>query len=296
MPYSSWNGPARFSDCASIALPNRPSIEQAEANSSDSDLSRAGADLRETLSLYWFWIALGWNDTLQRYRGSLLGPFWITLTTAVFIVGLGPLYSQLFKLNMAEYLPFMAIGITAWGFITGTINDACNAFIGSGHMIKQVRMPRLVLIFRVVWRNIISFMHNIPIFILVFIFFGQNLNAHIFEIIPGFVIVCLNLVWISLVVAIFCARYRDIAPIVGSILQIGFFVTPVMWNYKTQNVSPWVVQINPFATLIELLRAPLLGESIKLNFFISSGVLLFTGGVISIILFARYRRQIVYWV
>lgn len=257
---------------------------------------RAWDDLRDSFTLSWFWLSLGWNDTLQRYRGSLLGPFWITITTAVFITGLGPLYARLFNLNMAEYLPFMAIGVTIWGFITGVINDSCMAFTSSAHMMKQVRVPRLALILRVIWRNIIAFLHNAPIFIIISVFFGLPFGWHLIAIIPGFVLVTLNLVWIGLVAAILCARYRDIAPIISSILQMGFFVTPVMWNYKTQSVERWIVEINPFAALIELIRAPLMGEQISPPLLELSLFTLMFGILISTFMFVRYRRQIIYWV
>lgn len=256
----------------------------------------AWADLHEALSLSWFWMALGWNDILQRYRGSLLGPFWLTITTAVFIAGLGPLYAKLFKLDMASYLPYMALGVTTWQFITGTINDACNAFVGSGHLMKQVRLPRLAIIFRVMWRNIIAFLHNLPIYAVIFIAFGLPLDWHLTALIPGFALVCLNLIWMSLIVAILCARYRDIAPIIGSILQLGFFVTPVMWNYKIQAVDPLFVHLNPFAALIELVRAPLMGEAIDTILLQVAVFCLIAGSVAAALLFTRTRRRIVYWV
>ena len=254
------------------------------------------ADLREALSLSWFWMALAWNDILQRYRGSMLGPFWITLTTAVFIAGLGPLYAKLFSLRMSEYLPFMAVGVTTWQFITGTINEACNTFIASGYLMKQVRLPRLALLFRIIWRNIIAFLHNLPIYVIIFIVFDLPVDWHLLAIIPGFVLVVLNLIWMSLIVAILCARFRDITPIVGSILQIGFFVTPVMWSHKMQRVESWVVDLNPFAALIELIRAPILGDEISTPLLYLAILSLIFGSVLASVLFVRRRRQIVYWV
>lgn len=254
------------------------------------------ADLRQALALSWFWMALGWNDILQRYRGSMLGPFWITLTTAVFIAGLGPLYARLFNLNMADYLPFMALGVTTWQFVTGTINEGCTTFLAANHLMKQVPLPRLVLLFRVVWRNIIAFLHNVPIYIVIFLLFDLPIDRHLLMIGPGLLLVVLNLTWMALIVAILCARFRDIAPIVGSILQIGFFVTPVMWNYKTQSVSPWIVNANPFAALIELIRAPMMGEDISQPLLLLSIISLLVGSALAGLLVIRTRRNLIFWV
>lgn len=253
-------------------------------------------DLRESLTMSWFWITLGWNDILQRYRGSLLGPFWITITTGIFIAGLGPLYAKLFSLDMKVYLPFMAIGVTTWQFITGTIVDSCNTFIGSSHLMKQMKVPRSALLLRVVWRNIISFLHNVPIYIAIIFLFGQPINWTLIGIIPGFFLVCLNLIWMGLVVAIVCTRFRDIGPIIGSILQIGFFVTPVIWNHKMQDVPSIIVNINPFAAFIELIRAPMMGEWVSTDLILLALAFLCFGSIVAVALFIRCRSKIIYWV
>ena len=256
---------------------------------------RAQRDWYEAIKLSRFWMMLGWQDVLQRYRGSMLGPFWFTLTTAVFIGGLGPLYAALFSLNTSEYLPFMALGVTTWQFVTGTINDASNTFIASGHLMKQLRLPRLMLLFRVIWRNVIIFLHNLPIYIVVLFWFKPPLGWGALAVIPGFILVCLNLVWMGLMVAILCARYRDVPPIIGSILQIGFFVTPVMWDHKMQAVNPMIVNLNPLAAMIELIRAPLMGGAISLPLLLLALGWLVIGSSVTAAMFVRCRRQIVFW-
>ena len=261
-----------------------------------SQVDLAVDDLKRALSLTWFWASLGWQDIVQRYRGSMLGPFWLTITTGIFIAGLGPLYARLFSLEMAKYLPYMALGVTTWGFITSTINDCCTAFVSASHVMKQMKVPRLAIVLQAIWRSVIAFIHNLPIYIIIFLWFKIPLSWETILVIPGFVIVCLNLVWIGVVVAILCARYRDIAPIIGSVLQIGFFVTPVMWSYKLQSVSPWIVNINPFAAMIELIRAPLLGEVISLPLVVLALACLPVGYALAAALFVRTRRQIVFWV
>lgn len=262
----------------------------------EEQCSLALADLTEAIRLYWFWLALGWLDILQRYRGSMLGPFWLTLTAAAFIAGLGPLYAQLFNLDMAEYLPYLAIGFTTWGFINSTVTDCGNAFISAGDTLKQIRVPRMALLFQVIWRNIIVFAHSLPIFVVVLLFLGPSMSPVILLAIPGFVLVAFNLVWIGLVVAILCARFRDIGPIITSIMQIAFFLTPVMWDHRNQRVDEFYIAINPFASYIELIRAPLLEKAPDAIFvWVAIGTLV-VGSALAALLFIRARRRIVYWV
>lgn len=256
----------------------------------------AWRDLVESLKLYWFWSALGWHDIKEHYRGSILGPFWLTITTGVFVAGLGPLYAGLFSIDMGEYLPRMAIGLTIWGFINGIVNESCSAFMASAHIIKQSRLPRLVLLFRVIWKNLITFAHVSPIYLGVLAIYHVPSWAEIFVAFLGFTVVCANLIWIGLLVAILCARYRDIVPIVGSIMQIGFFVTPIIWNHNLQPVNSMILYLNPFAAFIEIVRAPLIGEAVSGPLLLQALICLGAGYVLTGTLFVRSRKKIVFWV
>lgn len=102
-----------------------------------SNRAMAWKDLRQSLGQSWFWMSMGWMDIVHRYRGSMLGPFWLTLSSGVFVAVMGPLYASLFKLNLQEYMPFLAIGIISWNYISGTINECCRAFIDGGAQMKQ---------------------------------------------------------------------------------------------------------------------------------------------------------------
>jgi ABC-type polysaccharide/polyol phosphate export permease len=278
------------------SAPDQTDLDRVVFPPVESPAELAWTDLREAIGLSWFWTALGWLDILQRYRGSMLGPFWLTITTGVFIAGLGPLYAQLFSLNMADYLPYMALGVTIWGFIVSTINECCGAFISTGHVMKQIRLPRMALLLQVVWRNILAFLHTWPIFVVIFLYFGTPLRWEILLVVPGFIILCLNLIWIGLLAAILCARFRDITPIITSVLQIGFFVTPVIWSYKQQSVHAAVVNLNPLAAFLEVVRAPLLGEAAPAPLMYLALACIVFGYAVSWWVFVRCRKYIVYWV
>ncbi|MEE8660384.1 hypothetical protein CGLAMM_03380 [Acetobacteraceae bacterium EV16G] len=75
-------------------------------------------DVRRGLELSRLSVALGWLDIKLRYRGSILGPFWLTLSTAVMIAALGVLYARLFHMPFGEYLPFLSISLVMWSFIS----------------------------------------------------------------------------------------------------------------------------------------------------------------------------------
>src|SRR3954452_3065166 len=85
-------------------------------------------DILESFSLWRLALTLGWFDIRLRYRGSMLGPFLVALLAALVVGWPGILSSRLFKLDLAEYLPFMAISLVLWGVLSTVISEACTCF------------------------------------------------------------------------------------------------------------------------------------------------------------------------
>ena len=78
---------------------------------------RAIADVRDGLAHRQLWAHLGWQDIKQRYRRSVLGPIWISITMAVTAVALGILYAGLFQNDLSKQLPNILVGFIIWGFM-----------------------------------------------------------------------------------------------------------------------------------------------------------------------------------
>lgn len=241
------------------------------------------------------WLALGWHDIRQRYRRSVLGPFWFTLTTLIMVSVLGFLYSQLLGQEISNYLPYLGIGLVVWQFISTAANEACMTMIGAGHIIKQIRIPLTTHVCRMVYRNFIILMHSLPVVVIFMIAFGHTLSLSVLLVIPGLIVLLLNAVWSGIVFGILCARYRDIAPIIGNIFQVGFFLTPVMWRSTELKERAWIADVNPFHHLIEIVRGPILGIPVPLLSWGSSIALLVIGFAFAHYLMSRCRERVAYW-
>ncbi len=242
------------------------------------------------------WLALGWHDIRQRYRRSVLGPFWFTLTTLVMVGVLGFLYSTLLRQEIADYLPYLGIGIVVWQFISTVANEGCMTLIGSGHLIKQIRMPLTTHVCRMAWRNFIILLHSLPVVIALMMFFGHALSWRIMLLVPALSILLLNAVWSGIVFGILCARYRDVAPIVGNLFQIGFFLTPVMWRVDALKERAWIANYNPLHHLIEIVRSPILSVPVPLESWAVSIGLLIGGFAVAQYLMVRCRERVAYWI
>jgi ABC-2 type transport system permease protein len=253
-------------------------------------------DLLSAFMAWPLWTMLGWNDIRQRYRRSTLGPFWITLSMAVFIGVLGVIYSRIFHVDVKTYLPFLTGGYVTWGFISQVVNESCGAFQEGERIIKQIRLPYGLYVFRVIWRSFIVFLHTIVIFIPVALVFHVSLKFTTFLIIPGLVLLLANLSWIGLTLAILATRFRDMVQIVATLTQILMFATPIMWPVSSLGEATWIANINPLYHVIELVRAPLLGsEPGLLSWAVAIGTLVL-GSALSLKLLDRASNRVVFWV
>jgi ABC-type polysaccharide/polyol phosphate export permease len=241
------------------------------------------------------WVIMGWDDIRQRYRRSVIGPFWITLSMGVFIMVLGVIYSRLFHTELQSYLPYLTVGFVVWGFMSTAANDSCIAFTDASRIIKQIKLPYSVYILRVVWRNFIIFLHTIVIYIPVALIFKIEPTLTTLYAIPGLILVCVNLIWLTTVIAILSTRYRDIQPIVGTMIQLGMFATPIMWTVSSLGDAKIVAEINPVYHLIEITRAPLLGMAPEPQSWLVACGLAVIGSVLAVALMVRTSRRIVFW-
>jgi ABC-type polysaccharide/polyol phosphate export permease len=242
------------------------------------------------------WGRLGWRENKRRYRRTVIGPFWSTLSLAVFVIVLGVVWSRLWQQDPKDYMPYLTSGMLVWLLLSVTISESCIAFINLETLIKQVRVSYTLLACAVVWRNVIVFFHNILIFLLVAIYAGVAVNAATLLVFPGLLLFCINAVWVVLLLGIACVRYRDIQQLVTTLLQVSMFVTPVFWQ-PTQlgGDLQFVVQFNPLYHFVEIVRAPLLGRvATAETWYVVSGMAV-AGWAVVFFLFSRFRRRIPYW-
>lgn len=254
-------------------------------------------DISEALSKYRLALIFGWQDVAQRYRRSRVGAFWLTLNMAVFIGALGLVFGTLFQSEMREFLPYLCAGVITWGFISTCLNEGCTTFTSSDGIILQVRMPLFTHIMRTVWRNVIIFAHNIIIFPVLLLIMGRMISWNALWAVPGFILLGLNLSWMMLILAILCARFRDMTQVITNILQVLFYATPIMWMVKIlpDHVSRAFIELNPFYHFIELVRAPLFGSPPTLLDWTFGFACAIIGWIVAVLFFGRYRWRVAYW-
>jgi ABC-type polysaccharide/polyol phosphate export permease len=257
---------------------------------------QAFADLASGARLYELWGRLAFHDIRQRFRRSVLGPFWLTLSMGVMIGAMGLVFSTLFHQDVGQTLPYIATGVIFWGLLTSCINEGTSVFIASESYIRNVPMPLSVHFYRMMARNVITWGFNMAIYLVVVIYFHLTLGWNALLFIPGFFLFLVNAAWISLAAGILSTRYRDIPQVIANVILVVFFVTPIFWSPETLPDRPAFVLFNPFYHLIEIVRAPLLGGvAPPMSWGVCIGMAL-AGLGFTAWLYRRAHARIAYWV
>jgi ABC-type polysaccharide/polyol phosphate export permease len=280
-----------------LFLSATPRYYAAAKTSFPAEFKNACGDVVRSLSDLRIWFTLGLNDVIGRYRGSILGPFWITLTMAIFALGIGFLYAGLMKVSLDRYLPWMTTSMVIWTMISQTVLDSSEAFIAASETMRQTSLPAPIFVWRVVWRNLLIFVHQAPVLIVLGWKFGYLLRINLPEAVFGLALVVLNLSWFAVVSAVICARFRDLKQILASLIQLIFFLSPVLWiPNEMKGLGGKLMAVNPVAQMLEVVRAPLIAESPSLYSVIYLLAAAAAGWLFTLTFLARTRRRIVHYV
>jgi ABC-2 type transport system permease protein len=264
--------------------------------------TRAFGDLSQAWQQRSLWGHLGWQDIKQRYRRSVLGPLWITISMGVIALGLGLLYSMLFQTPIQTFLPHVAVGLLIWNFISGCILEGSEVFIANEGLIRFLPAPLSLHVYRLIWRQTLFFLHNLVIWVVLMIIFPHPLGWSLLLAFPAFALLVINGGWIAILSGILATRFRDIPPIIASVVQLVFYMTPIVWSVDVLPDTPAVqerarlVELNPVFHFMEILRRPLLGQSTEWRYWAVVGVITIVGWTVGLICMRNYRARVAYWV
>lgn len=251
----------------------------------------------DCLRLWRIWYLLGMQDILLRYRGSTLGPFWITLSTAVTICSMGFLYGVLFKIDRGVYLPHFATGMIAWSFISMIVTESTKIFIDSKPFLENIQLPCVLYVLRLIFRNVVVLAHNLPIYLVIMMVYQIHPNMNLLLFIPSLLVLCLNGIFYGTLISFISARFPDVGSIVVSILQVVFFITPIMWSPSAlPEKFQFYLLLNPFSYFVSLIRNPLLGISFSVNDLVGTAFVTFLGFIAFHYVSNKYSQRVIFWV
>jgi ABC-type polysaccharide/polyol phosphate export permease len=258
----------------------------------------ARADLLRGFHRRELWGRLGWLDVKRRYRRTTIGPFWNSLTLAIYVLAVGTVGAAIWHQNIYDYLPYLVSGMVVWTLVSSIIIESCSMFVVGQALFRSIRFDYSMLAYALVWRAFLIFLHNLAIyFVIVLALKPSYLGFTSLLAIPGLALILVNGVWLSLLLGMLCLRYRDVQQLVGTIMQIAMLVTPLFWPAETLVGARRIVfvDLNPLFHVLDVVRGPLVG---RVPDAISYGFMIFLtvgGWWLTYETFARFRKRIPYW-
>ena len=262
-----------------------------------SHVQAGWAELVEGARNWRVWHVIGIGELRRRYARSRLGQFWLTLSMGTTIAIIGVTWALLWKIPVTEMLPFLAVSMVAWQLLSGIVTDATTAFSTNANYLLSQRLPCATVVFALIYRHLVTFLHNAVIVAIVFLVFARPVSLGALLALPALVIAAVAAVWWAYVVATLCARFRDLVHAVQSVLQLAFYLTPVIWKPEfLPEKARWLNLVNPFAVYVGIIRDPVMGQPPSLlPWLIAAGIAL--GGLaLALPFIGRYRRRVLYWI
>lgn len=262
---------------------------------SPSPLAAAVGDFREGVRLTPLWWRLGLEQTFNRYRRTLLGPFWIASATVSTGLSLAFVFGSLFGGDWRESLPHILGGVLCWSLVSGPITDGAGTFLGAGGMMQAQRLPLSFHSMLMTNKIVVNFLHQILAFWAMMAVFGLLTVPH-WSIILAVPLVTVTGFMISIPIGMLSARYRDFGFLIGTAFGAMFLITPVFWSRA--QLSPkkqWIVDLNPFAHMLEIVRQPFIGQPAPLyNWYATLGILA-VSTLIALLSLAMFRKRVIFW-
>lgn len=241
---------------------------------------------------------LGWQDVRMMYRRSVLGQFWITISMVITFAAIGTVFGFIFNSPIIEYLPFLGCGLVFFNFLSVLINDGSMSFIAAESLIRQLSLEPIVYFLRSVWKTFFVLLHNALALILLFLFFPQGISWVTLLVVPGVVVAAAGMSGLALALAMLATRYRDVPQIVAAVVQVCFYLTPIVWLPQALPlpVRDVLLTWNPFHHMISVMRDPLLNTAPSLRTWGTALALAAAFIALGTFAYLLRRRQLAFWV
>ena len=284
---------------AAPPAPSPAAPEEAPVASGDVlSFREAVATLWQTLCLWRIWFTLGRRDFVMRFKRMRLGVAWQFVTLCMLLLTIGFIYATLFKTNIRDFLVFLSASLIMWFYLVLSIDTGCLALIGSEGYIKQLPVPPLTYAFRSATANTLSLLLTAPAFFVIKFAFQPTFWWGMCWAAPGLLAFILTVALVGACLAFLNARIRDVQPAVTTLMQILFYVTPIIYmpSQLANSGKAFVYLYNPLFHVINVVRGPLLGttELLSTSWAVTGGVLVLLVGLLLWIV-ARFSRRIVYY-
>jgi ABC-type polysaccharide/polyol phosphate export permease len=260
-------------------------------------MTSALTEVVRSASLWRIWVRLGFQDVRLRFRRSIIGVGWIFLNLAIMILAIGLIYGRLFGQDMQTFIPYLSVGLITWNYLTNSIVEGGQAFVVSEGYIKQISLPLYIYVFRSFVSIGITTAISWAAYVMIAILYRVPLHRGTLWVIPGLLLQMVASLFLIAIFAHLNARFRDVAQLAAVIMQVAFYVTPVIFpaDLLRSRGLGIAIDANPLYHLLEVVREPLLnGQAASGLSYLAVGGILVVLALVAWALIGQFRHKIVF--
>ena len=208
-------------------------------------------------------LILIWRDLKTRYRGSVLGFLWTFLNPLLLMVIYSLVFSVYMRVEVRAYPIFVFAGLLPWIWFSSAMLGGANSIVDSGPLIKRVPFPPQILPAVSVTATLINFLLALPLLVVFMVAWGLPLGWSLVALPLPIAIQYVFTLGLTIVLSMLTVRYRDLQQLLGSLLTLWFFLTPVL--YPITMVPSWFhgfLLLNPMAILVGSFQDALYGSQL----------------------------------
>ena len=218
-----------------------------------------------SLSNFRIWTHLGWRDLRAQYARTKLGPWWSAASLAAVVAGSSLAIGLLGNNKALSLTPQLGIGLAIWTLISVSLNEGADLFEAERSLLLNSTVDELSLVFRVIWRNTVIFLHNLPVVAIALWLGDYQLTWHVLLLFPLTLLVLPALLFPVALFARLTLWRRDLKSLLPSMIQVGFFLTPILWSPPSTGPMKIVFDVNPAGWFVVLVKEAVLNNHIRFD-------------------------------
>jgi lipopolysaccharide transport system permease protein len=208
-------------------------------------------------------LALAVRELKARYRASVLGFLWTFLNPTLNMLVYVLVFGVLMRSAVPNYPYYLFSGLIPWIFFASSVMGGTTSISDRRDLLTKVRFPAQVLPATVVLTNLINFLLSVPLLVGLGLFFGVLPTWHLVFLVPVLLVQTFFTLALTYLLAALNVAFRDLQHIVGNLVQMAFFLTPVLWDLKSvpaiggmtpEETQVLILQLNPMASVMSAWR------------------------------------------
>jgi lipopolysaccharide transport system permease protein len=208
-------------------------------------------------------IALSVRELKARYRASVLGFLWTFLNPTLNMLVYVLVFGFLMRNSVPNYAYYLFSGLLPWIFFSSSVLGGTSSISDRRDLLTKVRFPAQVLPATVVLTNLINFLLSMPLLLGLGAIFGVMPSWHIVFVVPVLLVQTFFTLALTYFFAALNVAFRDLQHIVTNLVQMVFFLTPVLWDLKSvpalgtltkEETQQLLLHVNPMASVISSYR------------------------------------------